>query len=373
MLIGKILLAAVLLVGAALALARRLTSRKALARIDRAQSWRENAERICARYGKGAPDRALVIGWLEGSERGVCAVGDHPSGGLVDGSTPFEIGSVTKTLTAWLLADAITREELLLDTTLGDVLGRLRLSPSVARITLQELATHTSGLPRLPPGIQKSSDKNDPYAHYNHEDLFASLEEIEVTPTASASYSNYGVGLLGEVLAVHQGTTYRELIESRLFSPMGLRSASIRVDEVCAPVEPVQGFMLGKRASHWTMPSLAGAGGVRLSMDDLLTFLSAHLSPPEDRRGLRDRLWKEQHRDPLTTLGLCWHIDGTPEDPIYWHNGSTYGATCFVAVRPQTNRAVAVLQNQSEMIGMMLGNDSAPDAIGWALIRSDEP
>ncbi len=173
-------LAILLVVAVIIAVVRWATSNKSLARVQRSKSWVENAADMSTRFGKRAPDRALAIGLLEGSGRQLQMRGVDQHEQPVDAATIFEIGSVSKTFTGLLLADAVVREEVLLESTLGDILGRLSLSRSAAEITLGQLATHTSGLPRLPSDIQAGSDKHNPYAHYTRGLLLASLGEIDV-------------------------------------------------------------------------------------------------------------------------------------------------------------------------------------------------
>ena len=356
------------LVGAVVAL-RKSTSNQALGDVDPAASIATNVETLTAEFGKSHPDRACVVGVFDGVHKILHARGQEAPGGRIVGSdTEFEIGSATKVFTGLMLADMVVKGEVALQTTLAELLPGVSLSASAQRVTLLQLSTHTSGLPRLPSDLSEGEDKTDPYAHYTRERLLASLETLEVAPSATSQYSNYGVGLLGEALAIHQGTTYPELLAERVLVPFGLESASFKVAGAEKPERLTDGYMSGELTPHWSLPSLAGAGGLRMSMDDLLKLLGALRSPPEDWKAACELMWKEHHSDAGARVGLCWQIAGTLSDPIYWHNGSTFGASSFIAVRPSKSRAVAGLQNMSELVGMMLGNSASVEVMGWALV-----
>ena len=85
-----------------------------------------------------------------------------------------------------------------------------------------------------------------------------------VAPSATSQYSNYGVGLLGEALAIHKATTYPELLTERVLVPFGLRSASFKVVGGEKRKRLTDGYMSGELTPHWSLPSLAGAGGLRV-------------------------------------------------------------------------------------------------------------
>ena len=360
------------LVRAGLWVARRLTSNDSLRRRLTAREASRAADEMADRYHQRFPDRALAIGWLDGKDRRLIARGVDQEARSVDGGTIFELGSVTKTLTGLLLAKAVEDGGIQLETSLEELLPEVTLSDSARKITLQQLANHTSGLPRLPPDLSTDQDKSDPYAHYTRERLLASLANVTTKSSGSPEYSNYGVGLLGEILALRAGLSFGEYIKAQLFEPIGLVSAYVREKGALEEERLIAGFMSGKETPAWTMPGLAGAGGVRMNMDDLVMVLAFFLAPPDDWFAARELAWAAQHRGEPATVGLCWQIKGPPNDPIYWHNGSTYGASSFVAIRPGTGRAVAVIQNQSQLVGMLVGSEAAPEVIGWALIESSE-
>src|SRR5579885_1379396 len=150
--------------------------------------------------------------------------GDDP----LDERSLFQIGSVTKTMTGVLLADAIVRAETSPDATLGAVLG---FGGGAAEVTLGQLATQRGGLPRLPPNLDLDNvDQSDPYAEYSEGDLVAALRGLEPGPPDHL-YSNFGFMALGLALATLTGTPMPTLLEERVFRPLRMDSAG------CPPAE----------------------------------------------------------------------------------------------------------------------------------------
>ena len=201
--------------------------------------------------------------------------GDKP----VDGDTIFEIGSITKVFTSLLLADMVEHGEVKLEDPLSKFLP---LSVKVPQrngkeITLVDLATHTSGLPRLPDHTPK--DTNNPYADYTVEQMYTFLSGYTLQRDIGSQYeySNFGAGLLGHVLALKAGATYESLVVQRICKPLGM-------DDTCITITPEMNARFadghddtGKTAEHWDVPTLSGCGTLRSTADDLLKFLAASM------------------------------------------------------------------------------------------------
>ncbi|MFJ9951663.1 serine hydrolase domain-containing protein [Kitasatospora sp. NPDC091207] len=267
--------------------------------------------------------------------------------------TVYELGSVTKTFTALLLAVMAARGELALDDPLERHLPPDWRPPDLRRggpIRLLHLATHTSGLPKLPPGLLTTALPtwtSNPYVDFDDRRLRAGVARTTVrhTPGERYGYSNYGVGLLGRLLAETGRTGYAELLADRVHGPLGLRTAT------CSPDAPhrATGHRRGRPLPPWLIPGLPGAGAVRAGGADVLRFLRAHLSPGEGElgRALRD-VQRPRLRPARSTdrLGLVWNLRGTADGrDLYFHSGATRGFTVVVGFCPQTATAVAALTN----------------------------
>ena len=200
----------------------------------------------------------------------------------LDGDSVFEIGSITKTFTATLLALMVQDHDVDLD---DPVASLLPASVSVPmrygrQITLADLATHTSGLPRNPANLDPRDPEN-PYADYTVAQLydFLAVYELATDPGAHFEYSNFGVALLGHALGVHAGMPFEDLVRTRILEPLRMTSTGITLDAATA-IRFVDGHdARGKVTAHFDMPVLAGEGGLRSSVNDMLKFAAANLDP----------------------------------------------------------------------------------------------
>ena len=285
-----------------------------------------------------------------------------PNGGTPDEATSFQIGSVTKVVTALLLADAVTRGEVALDQPLTTAFPTAASHRSGRPIRLVDLATHTSGLPRLPPGLlrQARRQRHDPYASFTLEQLDQALTQPPRRPPGGKPrYSNYGAGVLGETLARLTGDPYAQLVHDRIVVPLGLRDTMIEVAGSGTNLA-VGHTRRGKATPDWHLPALAGAGALRSSVRDLLVLLRAHLEPDSTPLDPAVRLVMEPRAkiSRVLAVGLGWHIlDRKSGVRWWWHNGGTGGFRSFVGFDPSARRAVAVLANDPrsvDRIGQLL-------------------
>jgi D-alanyl-D-alanine-carboxypeptidase/D-alanyl-D-alanine-endopeptidase len=253
--------------------------------------------------------------------------------GRADGDTIFEIGSITKVFTAMLLEDMVTRGEVTLTDPISKFLPEGVKAPQFEGkpITLEHLARHTSGLPRLPSNL-KPADMQNPYADYTVEKLYAFLSTYELprAPGASEEYSNLGGGLLGHLLARRAGTDYETLVRQRILEPLAMKSTAITLTpSMRARLASGHDEQL-RAAKNWDLPVLAGAGALRSTANDMLTFVEAAI-----------------HRKPGLDLG--WQKTGT----ILWHNGGTGGYRSFIALDRTRKVGVVVLSNSANGVDQL--------------------
>jgi D-alanyl-D-alanine-carboxypeptidase/D-alanyl-D-alanine-endopeptidase len=310
----------------------------------------------------------IVVGVIEPSGRRVVSHGHFAKGDqrTLRGDTVFEIGSVTKVFTALLLADMVARGEVALTDPVGKYLPP---DVKVPTITLEQLATHTSGLPRLPANLAPK-DGNNPYADYTVAQLYEFLSTVPAARDGGApyDYSNLGAGLLGHALARRAGTDYETIVRTRILGPLGMKSTSIALDpamkERLAP-----GHDAGmKPAANWDLPTLAGAGALRSTANDMLTFLSAAIgltksplaAPMASMLATRRPIGEPGHE-----IALGWHIYNGGDPEIVWHNGGTGGYRTFVGFDPKRRIGVVVLSNASTGEGV--------DDIGRHLLVPSSP
>jgi CubicO group peptidase (beta-lactamase class C family) len=302
----------------------------------------------------------VVIGLLEANgSRRVVPAADVP----YDGRTLFEIGSITKVFTGILVAEMAERGEVRLEEPVQDLLPKGVVVPSRngRQIRLVDLATHTSGLPRMPDNFAPA-DPTNPYADYSADRLYAYLRGHQLGRDigARAEYSNLGAGLLGHALALRAGKTYEALVTERILTPLGMTSTRIVLSaDDRARLAPGHNAA-GREVPNWDLTALAGAGALRSSVDDLLKFVAANLRPPENILG---RAIRASHAPRATMsetakIGLHW-IETTTRfgRTVVWHNGGTAGYRTFAGFDPDRDVGVVVLSNRSnsvDRIGMHL-------------------
>lgn len=300
----------------------------------------------------------IVVGLLEadGSRR-VVSVGDAP----YDGRTLFEIGSITKVFTGILLAEMAERGEVRVDQPVVELLppGVQVPSRSGRQIRLVDLSTHSSGLTRMPDNFSPGDPAN-PYKDYTTTQLYDFLRRHQLRRDigAESEYSNVGVGLLGHALAHRAGTSYESLVTARILAPLGLTSTKIVLSSSdVARLAPGHNAD-GEPVPNWDLPeAFAGAGALRSSADDMLTFLAANLNPPAGSTlGAAIRKSQTAHYTGVDgrTSGLGWGRSLLRrERNILTHAGGTGGYLTFVAVDPERRLAVVVLSNQAPNVARL--------------------
>ena len=315
------------------------------------------AATIRSRVSRFAPRFVgLSVGMLDHDGQATVGFGrTRAEGAVPDGRTSFQIGSVTKLFTALLLADAIHRGEVTLDQPLTTLIPGVAAHPRGQHITLVDLATHSAGLPRLPPGLRRQALTNraDPYAGFTVDQLTDALRRRPKRPAGTrVRYSNFGAGVLGEALARAAGKSYHELIATRICEPLGMHDTAVHMqagsDRIAA------GHTRRRRpVGDWHLSALAGAGALRSSANDLLTFLRAHLHPDTSPLSAQVRLVVEPRRraNRQLRIALGWHVlDRKAGSSWWWHNGGTGGFCSFVGIDPTTATGVVVLANSARPV-----------------------
>ncbi|WP_223788359.1 serine hydrolase [Marinicella meishanensis] len=276
--------------------------------------------------------------------------------------TVYEIGSISKTFTALLLAIQAEQHDLSLDAAVQDHWpAPLQLVDAQQQaITFKQLATHTSGLPRIPGNLMAFG--TDPYAQYDRAQLLkgVSMAQPQAAGTQYA-YSNFGAGLLGESLAVMQNTPYNQLVSDQILKPLGLQHTYMTLDAV-PEAHLAQGHNGNRASQAWNFAALAGAGSIRSDIRDLLAYGVAHLSATESPlQAAMDLATAVHYEQGQLQVGLGWHFG---QGGIIWHNGGTGGFRSMLMIDPKNQRVVAGITNSSnndvEDIVAHLMNPDAP-------------
>ena len=303
----------------------------------------------------------IVVGVIEPAGRRVVAYGNLAAGdptpesaGTLDADTIFEIGSISKVFTSLVLADMVNRKEVNLDDPAAKYLPENVKMPerSGKSITLLDLSTHTSGLPPLPSNL-KPKDAADPYAGYSVDDLYQFLSGYTLPrdPGSEFEYSNLGTGLLGHLLAYRAGTDYESLIGTRITRPLGMPDTGITISSSMKQRMATGHNAVLAPVVNWDLPTLAGAGALRSSANDMLTFLEAFLGYKESPLAPAMTAMLEVRRPVGKTkieIGLAWHILGASA----WHSGGTGGFRSFAGYDPKARTGVVVLSNAFTLSGV---------------------
>lgn len=268
-----------------------------------------------------------------------------------DENTVFEIGSVSKVFTGIALGSLVTSDRVRISDTVGQYIPELVGTPA-GTVTLLQLATHTSGFPRLPTNLSPADPLN-PYHGYGWSNLLSFLTSFQfLTPGPfPVSYSNTGPGLLGHVLSRVFGGPYEEMVKSLIARPLAMADTGVTLS-AGQLLRTAQGHspLLDERPL-WDLSVLAGAGGIRSTMHDMLGFVRANLFPELTLLKNAIQLTHQpQAVDGEDHVGLGWFLSGTGEEKLIWHNGQTGGYHSFVGLMPGAHAGIVVLTNTSAAI-----------------------
>jgi CubicO group peptidase (beta-lactamase class C family) len=294
--------------------------------------------------GELAPQTGLglAIGVWKQGERRVFTYGAARQDSI------FEIGSVTKTFTGLMLAQMVVQKKVRLDEPVRELLPPGTVTkPTGSEITLLDLATHHSGLPPMPDNMRSGFNS---FTDYGPRQLYAYIAGHGVAKPMDAtfSYSNLGVGLLGQVLADRSGKSYAVKLRDEITGPLGMIDTVLRVSGEQEPR-----FLQGHDENHRPLPvfhrygALAGAGAILSTVGDMMTYLEANLHP--EKSGALSGALQLSHQLHERTNGhdqqiaLTWAYDADTGN--YWHDGATSGFTSIVFFNPGIDAAAVVLTN----------------------------
>lgn len=268
--------------------------------------------------------------------------------------TLFALGSITKTFTTLLLAEMAAQGVVDYEDPIGAHLPPWAVPRrATPPITLAHLATHSAGMPRLPPGLHRRAlpfSLSDPYARYDAEALHRATARLRPPPdTPAAVYSTYGIGLLGHLISRAAGLPYAVLLTERILSPLGMRDTCVPTDDILRR-HAAQGHRHGRPVPHWHFDSLAGAGALYSTGDDMLRYLRAHLHPATAPAPLTIAITdacrpRHAYARGANHISLGWNVRTVRGHTLLWHSGGTGGFTAFLGFSPDAEAGVALLAN----------------------------
>lgn len=309
---------------------------------------------------------SIAIGIIDKDGPQYYLFGTKTAGGQpVNEHTIYEIGSISKTFTGILLAQAVLDGQVKTDDPAQKYLPSSVKLPTQdgKQVTLGHLSDHTSALARMPSNFTPKDPAN-PYADYTVEQMYTFLNGYTLPRDIGSKYeySNLAQGLLGHILALKAGTSYEALMLSKIATPLGMKETKITFDDKMKQ-NLAMGYSQGMQVSNWDIPTLAGAGAIRSSVHDMLIYLQANMGLKKSKVYPAMQLSHQPRHDKAggtTRVGLGWHISKGAEGDIIWHNGGTGGYRTFAGFVLETGKGVVVLTN----------SDKGADDIGFHLLNS---
>ena len=275
---------------------------------------------------------------------------------IVNEDTIFDIGSITKTFTTTLFADMVNEGIFKLEDPIENYLSSSVKVPMYhgQKITLEDLATHTSGLPENPPNLQISNITS--YSNYTREQLYQALSNVtlKTAPGTHFEYSNMGIAILGDILALKTGIPYEKLVKYRILNVLGMNNTMINLSDPLISRLALghdSGIEIPITSVDLVIPPpLAPAGSLRSSAADMIKYLSANIGLMKTK--LNDAMKNAQMIRSYTNLsgiapynlyiGLGWITTTNFSSQIIWHNGEVIGYNSLAAFNPTTQRGIVI-------------------------------
>jgi len=317
----------------------------------------------------------VSVGIIHGEDTAVFGYGrvSLDSNARPDDDTIYEIGSITKVFTALLLANMAEDGLVNLTDPVRKFLPTSVRTPTYGdmEIKLIDLVSHMSGLPRIPSNLNNFKDYlsldfvKNPYASYTPQRLYAFLSKhtLKTKPGTKCSYSNLGMGLLGHALARREEKTFEELVVSRICNPLAMNDTRItlspeqqsRLAQGYGGVFIIWRLCLSFPATNWDIPTLAGAGALRSTVNDLLKFLSANISITQTplSKAIETTQVVRHKINPTVSIAMGWHIQdpNCPDDSIVCHAGGTGGYRSYMGFNKKHRVGVVILSNSTSSVG----------------------
>lgn len=310
----------------------------------------EIKENIKARVDAGE-NISIAVGYFEGNEIEYFNYGKTAitNGISVNENTVYEIGSVSKVFTTILLADEVLKSNMSLSDPISQYLPNSINIPSRKgkQITLKHLATHTSGLPRLPNNLNTTTGTN-PYINYSKEQMYSFLSGYKLQQNIGETYrySNYGMGLLGHILELQSGKRYEDLLIQKIANEYSMNDTRVTLSNSMKS-RLAKGYFNKGEIGNWDIGSLVGAGGIRSTIKDMIKFIRGNASkvntPINKAMQMTHQLAFVNKQDGNREVGLAWFH--SRDKKSLFHNGATGGYEAFVTFTKDGKKGVVVLTN----------------------------
>lgn len=321
---------------------------------------------------------SIVIGFIDSNGTKVYGFGNISKDNNipVSGTTLFDIGSITKTFTTLVLADMTTQGIINLDDPIERYLPEWVKVPQYngTQITLENLATHTSGLPFMPSNIWLNDTIGNLNPDYNSTQMYQALSNITLStkPGTKFLYSDFGMGLLGHILTLKEGgISYEQLVKNRILDILGMNDTKITLSENEIKHKFPVGHLNGSEIETPVVPEvIAGAGALRSTADDLLKYLSANMgllhTTLEESIHLQHLI---QHPGPIPNpmnysgyIALGWGVLTNFGTETLSHAGAINGWNSYAGFTPTKQIGLVLLCSCDKQ-------DADMERLGYVLLR----
>lgn len=268
-----------------------------------------------------------------------------------DSNTLFEIGSITKVFTTTSLAKLTVEGKI----KLSDYLDSFVKAPNFNghKILLENLATQTSGLPRLPSDLLNTKvDPLNPYSEYTREQMYNSLKNYKLTrkPGESYEYSNFAMGILGDVLSTIEKKDYDSFIKDEILIPLNMKDTGVNLSRFQLKNMAKPHNNKDEPVLMWDFKSMEGAGAIKSNIADMIKFLNANINLNTSLKSSFDLAQKTHFKNESVEIGLGWHKNNFNGDVLIWHNGGTGGFSSFLGFLKNKKVGVIVLSNSANSV-----------------------
>ncbi|MES2373341.1 MAG: serine hydrolase domain-containing protein [Bacteroidota bacterium] len=266
---------------------------------------------------------------------------------IPDNRTIFEIGSISKTFTATLLADAVSKGKIKLDDPVNKYLPDSipAITFEGVPVTIRSLINHSSGIPRMPDNM--GTNKTDPYIDYDDSKMFSFYKNFTPTrkPGDKYEYSNLAVGTVGVILERINKDSYENMLLKTICKPLDMHDTKVYLQNQDS-VRFAKGYSDGNFAAPWNFKAFMGAGGIRSTVADMIRYAQAQLgTAPAALNSDIQLTHTVTFKTTDATLGMAWLYRKPGKDQILFHNGATGGYKSYLAVNLQKKFAVVILSN----------------------------
>jgi len=290
-------------------------------------------------------------------------VANRENGRAPNGDTLFAVGSLSKGFLGAETALLVDKGVLSWNDTLPELLPpNTPLSSDAQKITLLQLTTHTSGLPRQPLTLETLSyfvrylfTGESFYNHFDRDYVFNYLADFEADNTGKSQYSNIGYGLLGYILERRTGKTVDQLLAQKIVRPLKLKCTGYTQEELPCYPERAHGYAgdqpkfipRGEPTPDWHFTHLMrGSAALYSNAKDLLTFAAAHVKGHKSRlNAVMANDLKVRVPQDKASAAIAWVVDDVDGQPIDYQIGIVAGFTSYIGIDPEHKTAVVILQN----------------------------